>query len=198
MKNKYLIILTSLLFPNLAFAATSSNINLLIFILVIILFFVYVCRKKYKKEADIIGVKIHEQIFSALSENEGLASERLNSPFVVGYLYTFTTMAFIDLIPSSTRTEPADKIMGKHIKYICNGVLPAKLWKIFNSQMKLIEESKRLSINKPTENFELGGNVGMWDGANITNWDGDLSRTNLKSYLLDKKLKYREPNPDYQ
>ena len=199
MKNKYLIMLTSLLFPNLAFASMGTNINQLIFLLAIIVFFVYVFfRKKYKKEADVVGANLHKQIFSALSENEELASKRLNSPFVVGYLYSFISMAFIQLIPSNKRTDFADKITSKHMKYICNGVLPKKLWKIVKSQINLIHQSKKMSINKPTEEFELGGDAGFWDGANITNWEGDLSRTNLKSYLLDKKLKYREPSPDYQ
>ena len=199
MKNKYLIMLTSLLFPNLAFASMGTTINQLIFLLAFIVFFVYVFfRKKHKKEADVVGANLHKQIFSALSENEELASKRLNSPFVVGYLYAFTSMAFIQLIPSNKRTEFADKIAGKYLKYICNGVFPKKLWKIVKAQLKLIDKSKKMSISKPTEEFELGGNAGMWDGANMTDWEGDLSRTNLKSYLLDKKLKYREPNPDYQ
>ena len=136
MKNKYLIMLTSLLFPNLAFASMGTNINQLIFLLAIIVFFVYVFfRKKYKKEADVVGANLHKQIFSALSENEELASKRLNSPFVVGYLYSFISMAFIQLIPSNKRTDFADKITSKHMKYICNGVLPKKLWKIVKSQI---------------------------------------------------------------
>tara|TARA_B110000503_G_C6974701_1_gene340649 strand:- start:52 stop:648 length:597 start_codon:yes stop_codon:yes gene_type:complete len=194
MKSKYLIPLTSLLLPNLAFAATSSDINSLIFLAAIIFSFAYLFfRKKYKKEADIVGAKLHEQVISALGENEELASKRLNSPFVAGYIYSFTSMAFIGLIPSSNRTEFADEIAGKYIKYICNGIYPKKLWKIFKAQLTLIEKGKEMSISKPGEDFELGGNVGMWDGANITNWEGDLSRTNLKSYLLNKKLKYKEP-----
>ena len=142
--------------------------------------------KKYKKQEDIIGEALHAQIYGAMKENSTLANKNLNSSFFVGYLYTYTTVGFSVQGVNGNEAE-------NYYEYICNNIIPKTLWEIFNNQLTVIEHSKELSIDKPTKDFELGGNVGMWDAANLIDWDGNKSRTNLKSYLLDQNLNYEEP-----
>jgi len=141
--------------------------------------------KKYKEQADKIGIVLHEQIFGALQENEKLAGVKMQSPFFVGYISCFVSTG---LIAQGVPSEQVDK----YLKYICDGVLPGRLWQIYSSQLMAAEQIEAFS-GTPIEGFEKGGAVGMWDGSNIITWDESASRTNLKSYLLDKELDYLEP-----
>ena len=142
-------------------------------------------KKKYKEQADKIGFALHEQILGALQENEKLAGVKMQSPFFVGYISYFVSTGFI------AQGVPSEQL-DKYLKYICDGVLPGRLWKIYRSQLKATEQVQALG-GEPLEDFEKGADVGMWDGFNLITWDESASRTNLKSYLLGQELDYLEP-----
>lgn len=79
-------------------------------------------KKEEKKAADAIGKCIHKQIRDALTENEEMAGMRLQSPIVAGYIYNFIMASFI------YQGIRKDGMAQKYIRYICDGVLPSKLW----------------------------------------------------------------------
>ena len=141
--------------------------------------------KKYKEQADKIGIALHEQILGALQENEKLAGVKMQSPFFVGYISYFVSTGFI------AQGVPSEQL-DKYLKYICDGVLPGRLWKIYSSQLKAAEQIQAFA-GKPLKDFEKGGAAGMWDGSNLITWDESAFRTNLKSYLLGQELDYLEP-----
>ncbi len=143
--------------------------------------------KKYKDQADKIGDALHEQISGANKENHALASQKLQSPFFVGYLFYFISMGFIAQGVPSKQTD-------KYVKYICNGIIPGELWEIFQKQMKFVKASQAAKRENETKEFEIGGEAGMWDGSNLISWDRRASKTNLKAYLLSQELEYLEPN----
>lgn len=144
-------------------------------------------KNDYKNLADEIGRVLHEQIYGALKENEDLASKRINTPFFTGYYACFVQMSFVQAGAKSTEAED-------YYEYICNGVMPKRLWKIFNTQLTILENSKGVSKFKEFEDeFELGAEAGMWDGSNLFSWsDKKISRTNLRLYLLNKKLNFKK------
>ena len=144
--------------------------------------------KKYKDQADKIGHALHEQIFGVIKENEALASQKLQSPFFVGYLAYFISTGFITQGVPSNQTD-------KYMKYVCNGIMPRRLWEIFQKQMKIVEASQAAKRENETKEFEIGAEAGMWDGSNLISWDRRASKTNLKAYLLSQELEYFEPKP---
>ena len=143
--------------------------------------------KKYKKEADIIGRALHEQIYDAMKSDEKLAGKNLKSAFFVGYMYSFVSAGFIVQGVSGDQLD-------KYLKYICDGVIPGRLWEIFNAQLKYMESVKELLQLEENPEMVEGGAAGLWDGSNLITVDNRAPRTNLKSYLLGKKLDYLEPN----
>ena len=142
--------------------------------------------KKYKEQADKIVIALHEQIFDAMKVNEKLAGENMkSSPFLVGYVSHFVSAGFVvQGIPS--------KQSDKYLKYICNDIVSSRLWEVYTDQLAHMGAVQAL-LGRPSEDFEKGAAVGMWDGSNLIAWDESASRTNLKSYLLDQELDYLEP-----
>ena len=142
--------------------------------------------KKYKKQADIIGAVLHEQIIDAVKENEERANLKLQTPFFSGYFIAFVKSGFNCLdIPMSEAEN--------YYEYICDGIYPNKLYKIYIAQLGLVQQTKVLSkVNAFEKEFKLGGKVGLWDGNNLILWNNRACRTNLKSYLLNQKLDYLE------
>lgn len=151
-------------------------------------------RKKHKKEARLIGENLHHQIYTALKVNTELADSNLRSDFVVGYLYYFVASGFAAQgIPAST--------VDKYLKFILDGVLPGKLWALFNSQLGLIElEKQRLAKDGADDDeqslFSIGGKAGMSDGLNLVSWDRVTTRDNLRAYLLGEDLDYKDWDDD--
>ncbi len=116
-----------------------------------------------------------------------LASQKLQSPFFVRYLFYFISRGFVAQGVSSKQTD-------KYVKYICDDIIPGELWEIFQKQMKFVKASQAAKRENETKEFEIGGEAGMWDGSNLNSWDRRASKTNLKAYLLSQELEYLEPN----
>ena len=138
----------------------------------------------YRNIANEIGKSLHSQIHSALKENENLASKKINSPFFAGYYAYYVQMSFIQFGLKSNDAED-------YYEFICEGIMPNKLWSIFNEQLNIIENTKNTDFDL-TKEFEYGCEVGMWDGSNINNNDINESRNNLNSFLLNKSLNYKK------
>jgi len=78
--------------------------------------------KEEKKAADEIGKCLHKQIRDALTENEAMAGMKLQTPIAAGYIYNFIMGSFI------YQGIRKDGMAQKYIQYICDGVLPNRLW----------------------------------------------------------------------
>jgi hypothetical protein len=145
---------------------------------------------KYKKEADRIGTAIHEQIFDAMKVDEKSAGANLKSAFFCGYMFGFVKAGFI---AQGLSGDQADEQVNANMQYICDGVIPGRLWETFSSQLKYMESVKQLLELDENPDMDEGGAAGLWDGSNLITSGTRASRTNLKSYLLGEKLDYLEP-----
>lgn len=123
---------------------------------------------------------LKSQIVNANRINSSLATSRLDSPFVAGYLYWFTRIGFtiITKVAGQDTTE-------KHLRSICESVLPHTLYIILTQQFSHLENSKN------NELFELGMQVGLYDANFFTHFDTPMV-TNLQKYLLDEELSYKK------
>ena len=116
-------------------------------------------RKREKRAADRIGVQLHRQISVAFAENEKETSKRLMTPFTTGYIYGLVHLGFSH---QGIEGEPATDT---RLKYICDGVLPKKLYSIFQSVLSTVEYAKSLGEKNEVKGFELGVEVGASDAG---------------------------------
>jgi len=92
--------------------------------------------KRRKAELDTrtkIGVELHRQIKEAFDQNEMETSARLMTFFTAGYVYGFVRIGFFTL--TGVRGEQATD---KHIRRICDGVLPNKLWENLDRKLSAL------------------------------------------------------------
>lgn len=119
-------------------------------------------RKLEKYAANKIGAELHRQISSAFAENEESTTERLTSFFTSGYLYGFIRFGFthqgIDGMYAAER----------HIKHICNGVLPKKLYEIFQRIFAATKLAGDVGKEKEVKEFMLGMEVGVSDAKYLS------------------------------
>lgn len=157
-------------------------------------------RKAERDACTKIGVELHRQIRQAFESNESETGIRLRSFFTVGYLYSFVRIGFVTLgINGEQATD-------KHLKYICDGVIPKRLYDIFSRMLASLELAKSMDnktkvipgsdITPPEAitQFEIGMAAGAFD-ADCFRSLSDRKTDNLKKYLLGEKLEY-SPLPD--
>lgn len=154
--------------------------------------FTFLKRRRAELDARTkIGVALHCQIKEAFEKNELEASKRLLSFFTAGYVVGFVRIGFFTITGVSGE-KPADK----HIRHICNGVLPGKLWEDMtrkfealklargmDDQQRKIRRGSRLTPAESIDLFENAVKIGLYDGsypdAFRENW-----AHNLTNYLV--------------
>ena len=127
---------------------------------------------KEKKSSDQIGKILHKQIYGALTKNEKLAGEKLQTPFAIGYINGFIKFGFIH------HGFASERIADRNTKYICDGILPKKLWKIFKSEFRADHSS--------SNHFNEGEAAGAEDADLCTTTDSMSDIKRLHNYLLDE------------
>lgn len=153
--------------------------------------FGFLKRRKIEREARRrIGIELHRQIKEAFDLNERQTSARLQTSFVPGYIYYFVYTGF-----STITGIPGERATDKHLRWICDGVLPNKLYEIFNRQLAKIEIAKgmaeqnrkirgtQISPFEMIRLFEIGGEAGFSDSDCFIPLAGRKAN-NLKRYLL--------------
>ena len=140
--------------------------------------------KEEKNAANRIGVKLHRQILEALQKDEQEASKKLSSPFSVGYLYGFIRLGF------THQGMEGERLADKYLKHICNGILPGKLYDIFQRQFAAIELAKDLGKNDEIEQFGIGVEAGAYD-AEVFNIFITNETQNLTKYLTNEEIEYK-------
>ena len=150
-------------------------------------------RREIKDARTKIGIDIHRQILKALTQDESGATKRLSSSFTVGYIHAFVRDSFFSLGIDATDNLDA------HIKYICDGVIPGKLHKIYSDQgaalamaREMDDQDKEilnsgLSPALITKLFALGSRSGNYDAPLVS-----IEFTppdSLRRFLLNESLK---------
>lgn len=152
-------------------------------------------RKAEQSARKKIGVELHRQIKEAFDQNEEETAARLQTPFTVGYIYWFVRMGF------STLGFNGEQKTDKHLKFICDGVIPKKLYDIFQRQLAAMEIAKGIEDKNKiirgttitpadvTKLFEAGATAGMSDAKCCIPLLGSKAN-NLKRYLLGEKISH--------
>jgi len=126
--------------------------------------------------ADQIGVEIHRQIVQVLklkNQSLGTADEMV---FVTGYLQSFVSVGFAD---------QDFNLQIKYIKHICNGVLPGRLWDVYQrgvAMVELAQGSKMDKLAKAMEAYNLGRVAGDSDAKEF--FKHQVFPEGLQQYLL--------------
>ena len=149
------------------------------------MFGIWRSNKENKKAADRIGQILHQQIITALKLNEQEAGIKLNSSFTTGYIYGFIRFGF------NFQKLEGEQYVDKYFKYICNGVIPNKLYEITQRRFAALELAKEIGKEEETKDFETGVEVGVYD-ASVFNINTNSNTVNLSNYLLGKKLNYKK------
>ncbi len=175
----------------------------------------FITRWKVEREArERIGTELHRQIKEAFDLNEAETSARLQTSFCVGYIYWFVRLGF-----STITGVVGERATDKHLRHICDGVLPGKLYEIFNRQLAALEVARQMGDQErerklkgtaisPAEAiklYEIGSEAGAADGSCFMplgffyehklhglNLPATTSKPdNLKRYLTDQQLSYK-------
>jgi hypothetical protein len=135
-------------------------------------------KRKFRKAADSMGVLIHKQIMEALNERGQLSGTHVEMAFISGYLTQFAWIVFDNLGCRDIG------IQNENIKHMCDGVLPGKLWDMFQKGQGLYHLSKGQETEERTQvkkAYELGGDAGNNDAIDCA--DNNIVPANLSNYL---------------
>lgn len=156
--------------------------------------FEFLKRRQEIREAQTkIGKDLHRQIIIALKSDNHGATERLSTSFTVGYIYAFVRNGFMSL------GIDVGKKINTHIRYICDGVIPGKLYNIFSHQAAALELAREMEDQRKqilntglspadvTEQFELGAKAGTYDAPLVS--IQSMPPDNLRRFLLKEPLK---------
>jgi hypothetical protein len=148
------------------------------------MFGIFSNQKKVEKEAaDRIGVELHRQIRAALERGGKEVESRTISFFIAGYLFGFIRAGF------TIQGIPGEQAADKYVRHICDGVIPKRLYEIFERYLAALELAKSLDKKEEIEQFEVGVNVGIYDSAVFNPLSG-VQANNLFKYLASQELQY--------
>lgn len=134
-------------------------------------------RRKELDASNQIGKRLHSQVYAAMQENAGSASDRLQGPFATGYVYMFIRMSYLEFgIDGETATD-------RRLKHILEGIIPGRLHDIFQRQLAAVELAKKLGKEEVTKSFESGLQCGASDATHTEPRTGEGPR-NLYKHLL--------------
>ena len=133
--------------------------------------------KKRFEICDKIGIKIHKQISEALTENSAALSEPEDAIFFHGYLNGF--MIGFTSIHDSSNSWAVDV---KYKKHICEGVIPGRLWDIFERAQAIAQLSDQAGFDVE-ELWDLGKKSGWYDSQRQL-----VGGDNLFRYLTGEEI----------
>ena len=146
-------------------------------------------RKAISDARNVVGTELHRQLAEALEQNESLATQKLSTAFTPGYIYWFVRLGF------SVQGVDGGKIVDDQLRQVCDGVLPGKLYKIFESQLAALQVAKsmsnqaapipgtKVSPKQLVELFELGTLAAVHDARVLSS-----RPSNFKKYLLGQQV----------
>ncbi len=150
-------------------------------------------RRELQAARTKIGIDLHRQIRDALNADDEGTSERLNSSFIVGYIYAFVRCGLMSLGIN------AESGVNAHVRYICDGVIPGRLYKIYSGQAAALELARQMKEQDKeilntglapadvSKAFELGIRAGTYDAPLVS--IRSMPPDNLRRYLLNEALR---------
>lgn len=150
-------------------------------------------RREIQDARTKIGIDLHRQIRSALLSDESVTTKRLSTSFTVGYIYAFVRDSFFSL------GIDASDSLDSHIDYICNGVIPGKLYKIYSDQASALALAREMTDQDKeildsglspaliAKLFALGAKSGSYDAPLVS--IESTPPDNLRRFLLNEPLK---------
>ena len=138
-------------------------------------------KSKEKRICDVVGKIIHTQISLALKENK----EVFNRPEEIVFFSQYLTY-FIWNIAANFNAVGKWTTEEEYKKYICEGVIPGRLWEIYQryEAMKELSESAGFDM-KSIEELAVGAAV--YDALHV-----DRNPDGLYRYLTNKDVKTYE------
>lgn len=156
--------------------------------------FGFLKRRKIELQArNLIGVELHRQISEAFRGDEESTAKRLPSFFTAGYLYGFVRIGFFTI--TGVGGEPA---AARHLKHICDGVLPGTLYEIFQRMLAALEVARGIekrdvkrsaTLPSPVEAdrmFEAGAEYGLRDATDCFAPFSNSRSNGLRDFLTGK------------
>ena len=167
-------------------------------------------RRELREAQTKIGIDLHRQILNALEADDWetddwetdnwetddhSANKRLSSTFTAGYIYAFVRGAFMSL------GIDAEKDINTKIRYICDGVIPVKLYKIFSNQAAALALARQmddqhkkilntgLSPAEVSMEFAMGIQAGTYDAPLVSIQSSPPD--NLRRFLLKETLRVK-------
>ncbi len=140
-------------------------------------------KRKLRKIADSIGVLIHQQLRRVLTESENTFSTPEEIAFTSGYLSAYVWNVF-----DRCGCKDID-VQNEHIKYLCDGVLPGRLWDVFQrgkAIKELAEGETKEEYARTCEAYEIGERAGLKDASE--EYCNRVPPQNLANYLLGRDL----------
>jgi hypothetical protein len=132
--------------------------------------------RRYKKAInETLGPNIHKQIRDALTLNSQALTKPKQMAFAAGYLRTATISSLQEL--GCEDPDTWDRMQ----KFLCDGVMPGKLWEIVLRALALMELDLEPQVSRA---YTHGQKLGLLD----RHMDGDL----LTEYLVGDEVEYLE------
>lgn len=139
--------------------------------------------RKCKKAVDVLGPHIHKQIVSAMKARSDVFSNPSEMAFFAGYM-----RSLIWDILDKIGCKDYD-VQTKMIKHVCEGVIPGRLWNVFE-RGEALSSSFLSGLNQEAENakesLEKGTECGLYDASEFDY--KSIAPDNLRRYLTGESV----------
>lgn len=115
-------------------------------------------KKQLKNAAAKMGAQLHRQVDHAVQANRDVACDQIASLFVVGYLYGFIRLGFIN------QGFEDDALVEKYLKLICKAA-PGNLYKVVLGQRGVLEQAVAANIKEEVSLYNRGLEAGERDAS---------------------------------
>lgn len=133
-----------------------------------------------KKIMDRAGKEIHRQMLSATKDTNSILNSLPQIVFVKGYI-----TSFLFNVAYETQSQGDWCFRDENLKYLCDGVIPGRLWDAF-LKARAVEElgdQAPFNVEEILESGRQAADSDVWDDIGVSN--------NLYNYLTNKPLNIR-------
>jgi hypothetical protein len=145
-------------------------------------------RNQRLKIADKIGFHIHAQFLKTIETSKTLGENDEDIMFLYKYIDGFASGYFIRA-DDSFFNPPSDKeceIFSEMVKHICDGVMPVKLWNIYEAgeNLQFKKYQNREDYKKLLKIKNIADDIARHDVENL--WDSRTKPTGLYNYFIER------------
>ena len=139
--------------------------------------------RQYRELTDKLGIEVHRQLRDVLLSATSFQFTAYHLAFTAGYLQSFVSVAFWAEGCSDT------SIQQRHLKHLCDGAFPGRLWDIYQRGQALFQLAKdgdRPEFIETIRNRDAGIEAGKRDAVQLLHQHDQPH--NLARYLLGHAL----------